>query len=282
MGAKIASFLATLLLSVPLAAIGLMAVFGVPELLPAGPQRDQVVRGLQNAFNWRTNNQTAQTSADPAYEDAVPFNPNGNVPTGTNSSAPAFGGNSAAPQNSGTQDSIWGSTGSGQQAGSAPRHWTDGGNPTGSGQLANGAMSHSGAGTSPALEASPFTNGLHSAPGAGVTHQTPMNRHVSAAPLSGPVLSWRQASSKLAELGIRNYHLERGSKEESFLFVCLFSPGDAPQVTHRFEAEADDPLTAVNQVLQQLDRWMQTRVPGTTRNATRTANAAIPGGTAPW
>ena len=72
-------------------------------------------------------------------------------------------------------------------------------------------------------------------------------------------LSWQAASRKLTELGIEKYHLERGQNEGAFLFVCLFTPGDAPNVTHRFEAEAADPLQAVNQVLGEIDRWLQQR-----------------------
>jgi hypothetical protein len=53
--------------------------------------------------------------------------------------------------------------------------------------------------------------------------------------------------------------LERGSAEGTFLFVCVFSPGDTPHVTHRFEAEAEDPLIAVNRVVQQIDQWLRNR-----------------------
>jgi hypothetical protein len=76
---------------------------------------------------------------------------------------------------------------------------------------------------------------------------------------TGPLLNWREASLRLHDLGIRDYHLERGASESSFLFVCIFSPGDSPQVIHRFESEADDPLVAVNHVLNQVDGWMRTR-----------------------
>lgn len=71
------------------------------------------------------------------------------------------------------------------------------------------------------------------------------------------LLDWQAASRKLNEIGIEKYHLERGEEEGSFLFVCLFTPASSPHVTRRFEAEARDPLHAVNAVLAQIDDWLK-------------------------
>ena len=86
-------------------------------------------------------------------------------------------------------------------------------------------------------------------------------QRVPANPTTSPAasLTWRQASQRFSEWGVDNYHLERGATEGTFLFVCMYSPSHAPHVTHRFEAEADEPLLAVNQVIGQIDRWMQQR-----------------------
>jgi hypothetical protein len=74
-----------------------------------------------------------------------------------------------------------------------------------------------------------------------------------------PPLTWREAARELEELGIQNFHLERGTEAQSFLFVCSFAPGDSPQVTLRFEAEAQDPLAAVSNVLDQVNVWLRRR-----------------------
>ena len=60
---------------------------------------------------------------------------------------------------------------------------------------------------------------------------------------------------RLNALGIRDYQLQPGEREGEFNFSCRFAARGNPQVIHRFEAEAPDPLDAVNQVLRQLDDW---------------------------
>ncbi len=289
MGAKIASFLATLLLSIPLAAIGLMAVFGVPQVLPAGPERDQVVRGIQNALSWRTETTSAQTNAIPAYEDAIPYgqqpgtpitdanaavqnhspfvSPNGgtNAPQarlGAANEGGPFGGERRIPpqdpfssgnSSPATQPVVTASPTSMGSMGtsrspfdSAPAHSieTRGLETRGVEASVRGPMTGEGHGSA----SNPFNSPMNG------MHQSGMNTAAA-----GATLTWRQASMKLADLGITNFHLERGATEGTFLFVCLYAPGDAPQVTHRFEAESDDPLLAVNRVLQQVDGWMQNR-----------------------
>lgn len=75
----------------------------------------------------------------------------------------------------------------------------------------------------------------------------------------GAALTWTEARRRLTELGIDQFHLEPGLQRDHYLFVCLFSPGDDPRVTHRFEAEAADPLMAVQDVLSQIDGWLSQR-----------------------
>jgi len=72
-------------------------------------------------------------------------------------------------------------------------------------------------------------------------------------------LSWREATRRLKELGISDYHLNNVSGVERFLFVCHISPGGDSRIIQRFEAEADDPLVAVEDVLGQVDGWLQHR-----------------------
>lgn len=72
-------------------------------------------------------------------------------------------------------------------------------------------------------------------------------------------LTWREATRRLEEVGIRDYRLERGESSDRFLFVCRFSPGDDERIVQRFEAEAIEPLEAVEDVLAQVEAWLQHR-----------------------
>jgi hypothetical protein len=72
-------------------------------------------------------------------------------------------------------------------------------------------------------------------------------------------LTWKKAVDRLNELGIRNFRLEPGVKPGEFTFTCSYTPSQTPHVTRKFEAEADDPLKAVGQVLTQVERWAQQR-----------------------
>ncbi|HXY32953.1 MAG TPA: hypothetical protein VEI07_01935 [Planctomycetaceae bacterium] len=76
-----------------------------------------------------------------------------------------------------------------------------------------------------------------------------------ASPASRQALAWKQAVGRLNALGIRDYQLQPGEREGEFNFSCRFAARNNPRVIHRFEAEAADPLEAVNEVLRQLDDW---------------------------
>jgi hypothetical protein len=270
---KIASFLATLLLSVPLAAIGLMAVFGIPQLVPAGagPDRVQVLREVGQALRWGKSSH--DSAATPAYEDAPEFDtrPQSTAMSSAFENSPGHSADQHFEQNhshrpaqsleqgspssslmasarqfpdsnpSSTRSMPAMQNGGRPESSQFPSHWED--SPAGNASVPAQRMQ--------AMQA--FEHAESAAPAFSAAGTAPTSR------TNGPFLSWRQASLRLTELGIKNYHLERGATDGSFLFVCVFTPGDAPQVTHRFEAEAEDPLMAVNQVLQQLDGWMQTR-----------------------
>jgi hypothetical protein len=79
----------------------------------------------------------------------------------------------------------------------------------------------------------------------------------SAEPQSASVngSSWKRAVARLNALGIRDYQLQPGERDGEFNFSCRFAARGNPRVIHRFEAESADPLDAVNQVLRQLDDW---------------------------
>jgi hypothetical protein len=66
---------------------------------------------------------------------------------------------------------------------------------------------------------------------------------------------WQDAARRLKKLGIRKYRLESRIDEQNFVFMCTFASPDNPRVVRRFEADADNPLEAVQQVLVQIDEW---------------------------
>jgi|GEM_PF-654473 len=78
---------------------------------------------------------------------------------------------------------------------------------------------------------------------------------------AGETLTWSKAVERLNDLGIRNFKLEPGMQAGEFTFTCSYTPTKSPHVTRKFEADADDPLKAVAQVLSQVERWAQQREP---------------------
>jgi len=71
--------------------------------------------------------------------------------------------------------------------------------------------------------------------------------------------TWSAAVQKLNDLGIRDYRLEPGVRPNEFLFSCSYSPPHNPRISRRFKAEALDPLKAVIKVLQQVDEWSRNK-----------------------
>lgn len=76
---------------------------------------------------------------------------------------------------------------------------------------------------------------------------------------NAPPTSMKESLKKLNSLGAKHYHLERGSDQDTWLFVCLFVPGDDARLTHRFETESDDPDRAAAETVQQIDSWLLER-----------------------
>lgn len=72
-------------------------------------------------------------------------------------------------------------------------------------------------------------------------------------------LTWREAVRRLNELGIQEFRLEPGQQAGEFYFACEFTPDRDARIMRRFEAEASEPLLAVEAVLQQIDEWLRRR-----------------------
>lgn len=72
-------------------------------------------------------------------------------------------------------------------------------------------------------------------------------------------LTWKSAVERLNRLEIRNFRLEPGQQLGQFVFICSYTPQHSPRLSYRFEAQADEPLRAVEKVLEQIDNWMAAR-----------------------
>ena len=83
-------------------------------------------------------------------------------------------------------------------------------------------------------------------------------RRPKAATANEP-LTWKSAVERLNELEIRNFRLEPGHQNGQFVFICSYTASDTPRVSYRFEAGADEPLKAVEKVLEQIAEWQQRR-----------------------
>lgn len=97
----------------------------------------------------------------------------------------------------------------------------------------------------------------------GFQRQRELNRDRTAAVPSDEMatapLTWKSAVHRLNSLEIRNFRIEPGRQPSQFIFICSYTPTDSPRVSYRFEAEADEPLKAVEKVLVQISDWQQRR-----------------------
>ena len=76
-----------------------------------------------------------------------------------------------------------------------------------------------------------------------------------ALPVQAGRPTWREAVGRLNELGIRTFRLVPGSQPGTFQFSCLVSSVDDPRVSRWFDDEATEPLDAVARVLRKVEDW---------------------------
>jgi len=235
---KIASTLLTFLFSIPITAVGFMAIFGVPDIahLNASPSDEIVIRDPYEQNPW---NQQAENSPQlGTSEEFPPFSTQQEQTLQQGNEAPAWGQHS--PVRSQPNSPVQTYLENGQPA-SPPNslHKDSRNQAPNSGGNSNFAIYQP-----PARTANPFDT-----PGT-------IGSHPNTTETSAQMLTWTEASARLTELGIK-YHLERGDREGSFLFVCLYRPQTNPHVMHRFEAEENDPILAVNKAIGQVENWLQ-------------------------
>jgi hypothetical protein len=69
----------------------------------------------------------------------------------------------------------------------------------------------------------------------------------------------RSAIARLNALGITDYQWQPGDHDGEFLFRCRLVSRHNPRMMQRFEAEASEPLQALEKVLVQIDEWRTRR-----------------------
>ncbi len=249
MSAKSGSSLATILMSVPLAAIPLMAIFGIPQFAPveASPDGDEAIalgdvqsdRALHDRYRRRASDLLSDT------DDREPTDPL--------SDAPPYDPFRDAEQSARDRDRIDRAGGRSlsepveTMRGRELQPWDDDGRQSRDALGDRSDVSDEARNDEVAVntDAARFRE-------TGGSDREPADN-----------LTWRQAVRELSERGIENFRLERGRDAESFLFVCTLAPGDNPHVTMRFEAESIDPLAAVSNVIDQVDAWLRGRFAAT-------------------
>jgi hypothetical protein len=231
MNGKGGSSLGTLLFSVPLAAIPLMAIFGIPQFAPlvASPERSGSYDRHPDDRASNVRLRGARRHMD-GFDDEL-----------ADSDAPAFDSDRRPPSDRNLDDRYDRvAIGRGRAQRDTGEDWASAG-PDDEQRTDSSSIALHGA-------------GRERRPTADVAAPAE-----ATAPPAAAGLTWKSAAERLQELGITSYHLEPGANPTSFLFVCSFCPAQNPNVTMRFESEAADPLVAVDDVLAQIDRWQQTQ-----------------------
>lgn len=195
MQGRISGFFVTLFMALPLAAIPLMSIFGIPQIGSLASSGEETGFLLEDPL-------AADQSADSWNLDSAPsFGDSGA------NSAPAFGSAGNSP-----------STGSGPSESIDAAFAATPGSPATSNTMPQGSSGFNGVSSSS---------------------------------------SWDQAIAQLASYGIQDYRLQPGHMSQGFHFACYSraaSPGSNRTVI-RFEAEAADPLQAVQKTLKQVIQW---------------------------
>ncbi len=226
------SSLATVLLLIPILAVPMLAIFGVPQFTPA------VASPFDDSGSSRRKNESEAPPFSPMKADGDAFD---QVASSATDDVPGW---SAEPSDRAARVLA-------DRRGSAPD--ANRGEPTDPSPFGNTPSMGAGRDGVPGTYRRPRRN-------TEVTESLPPKVTPRAAPtVIEPQLTWRDAVQKLNQLEIRNFRLEPGQQPLQFVFSCSYTPRDNPRVSYRFEAEADEPLRAVERVLEQIDTWLAAR-----------------------
>ncbi len=230
--------LATVLLLIPILAVPMLAIFGVPQFAPvvASPYEDGA-----------TNRRKTESEAPPFSPHEGDRDGFEQVASNLTADVPEWGDHAADRAAKALADRR-GSTSP------PPRRARDSSSSEATDPSPFASMSE---GNAAAMMAEGLPGSYRRARNVAETGEpTPKRPASRTAPVVvDPQLTWRDAVQKLNALEIRNFRLEPGQQPLQFLFSCSYTPRDNPRVSHWFEAEADEPLRAVERVLEQIDTW---------------------------
>ncbi len=245
--------LTTILMLIPMLAIPVMALFGVPHFMPvvASPtprEHSEPFVGFRETRTGQSDTVLRPVSLRTEDVDSVDlFLPIGGEPAATNT-IPA----SAGSVRRGWTDPL--KSAQSRRDETASLFADDLSTPTFDKVPADG---DSVAGLVTIFDSRPAAPNSRDVGGSGARYERSGETTRQPAPLPprGQSMSWRQASKILDELGVQTYSLSPGLNPGEFRFVCLVSSTDDPRVSRRFESHSTDPLVAVEQVIGQVTRW---------------------------
>lgn len=264
MSARTQGPMSTILLLVPLTAVPMFAIFGIPQLAPVPP----LVDGVDQEPEWPGQSASLGMAAEFPDAEPLPAGISRDVSPQQHASQPnsfydnrMAGGYSSVgnAENSAESRSVANSTlegakivpvgyqnsmepaevGTQQQFGDFPADPLTGGQS----RSMPSDMSHF-------EDATPFSP---SQPNSSTRQESPATGNVGLTSIS----TWDEAFNRLEALGIAKYRLEPARNPREFLFVCSLATDDSSRITRRFEAVATDPLQAVTQVIAQIETWTQ-------------------------
>lgn len=255
------STLTSLFLLAPILAVPMLAIFGVPEFtsVVASPQQRRDDLLIDEHFD-----QSASGDA-PGFGDASPSSETGTaVPISFNEGSansafddgmerrPGKWGNATAP--AATQVAPagpWDSSAEQSLATNASDPFTGAG-ATSPAEMQQAVFTEDAA-RAMATQMQPYRRSEGNARPGAVPNKVLPPRGNAALASGAPTLTWQAAVERLNALEIRTFRLEPGSRPGQFLFVCSYTMSNEPRVSYHFEAEASEPLKAVEKVLDQIE-----------------------------
>lgn len=256
------STLTSLFLLAPILAVPMLAIFGVPEFtsVVASPQQRQDDLLIDEHFD-----QSSSGDA-PGFGDASsPSNSGAAVPVSFNENS----GTRAIDSRTEARPGKWGNTTAPVATQAAPAGpWdssaeqtlaTNVADPFAGAAAANPAAMQQAVFTDDAARAmaasqmQPYRRNDGAARPGSVPNKVLQPRGSAAVASAIPSLTWQSAVERLNALEIRTFRLEPGSRAGQFLFVCSYTMSNEPRVSYHFEAEASEPLKAVEKVLDQIE-----------------------------
>lgn len=252
-------FFTTLLMIIPMTAVPVMAIFGIPQFVPAArPVVSEPATARRAPFiesrvgqSERPFDREFTLARDPQLTifEAINIETSPAVDVDRNTSSPRTGWNSSPPDVSISP------------AGRIVPTSLHGASATQTDVVPANAL-HTGYRTALAaplpVQPNPESALTGGSPDAGAERYQRIA--LGASPLAAKtpdVLrpTWRQAVDRLNEQGIRTFRLTPGSQPGTFQFSCLVSSVDDPRVSRWFDAEATEPLDAVARVLTKVEEW---------------------------